>query len=182
MPYKDPIKYKKYQRKYRQKPENKLRHRLACKKYREKPEGIRKIKEYNKAYIQRPDVRKRHKKYMEKYENDYRKKYNKEKRETDANFMIKERLRASLYITLKLYTEQGKIHKSSKYGINWGKIIKKLTPLPFPIMEKSKWHIDHIIPVRAFDLTNPEEVKKCFNSNNLQWLPAKENISKGANI
>ena len=40
------------------------------------------------------------------------------------------------------------------------------------------WHIDHIIPCAAFDLSNEFEINACFNYRNLQPLEAKENIFK----
>ena len=44
------------------------------------------------------------------------------------------------------------------------------------------WHIDHIIPCASFDLTDPEQQKKCFHYTNLQPLWAEENLSKGTKI
>ena len=40
------------------------------------------------------------------------------------------------------------------------------------------WHIDHIKPVKEFDLTKIEEQKKCFHFSNLQPLWAEENLKK----
>ena len=47
---------------------------------------------------------------------------------------------------------------------------------------KYGWHIDHILPCASFDLTDPEQQKKCFHYTNLQPLWWKENISKGNKI
>ena len=40
------------------------------------------------------------------------------------------------------------------------------------------WHIDHIIPCSAFNLTDPEQQKKCFHYTNLQPLWWQENLTK----
>lgn len=42
-----------------------------------------------------------------------------------------------------------------------------------------EWHIDHIRPCKSFDLSKPEEQRKCFNYKNLQPLWAVENLKKG---
>jgi hypothetical protein len=41
-----------------------------------------------------------------------------------------------------------------------------------------EWHIDHIIPCAAFDLSKKKNCLKCFNYKNLQPLWAHENLSK----
>ena len=40
------------------------------------------------------------------------------------------------------------------------------------------WHIDHIIPVSRFDLSDQHQQKQCFHFTNLQPLEARENMSK----
>lgn len=47
---------------------------------------------------------------------------------------------------------------------------------------KGDWHVDHIKPCAAFDLTDPEEQKKCFHYTNLQPLWALDNMRKGAKL
>jgi Prasinovirus endonuclease VII len=44
------------------------------------------------------------------------------------------------------------------------------------------WHIDHAIPCAAFDLTDPQQQRACFNYKNLQPLWAMENLRKGERL
>jgi hypothetical protein len=45
-----------------------------------------------------------------------------------------------------------------------------------------KWHIDHIIPCSAFDLTSEAEVRQCFHFSNMRPMWAKANMRKGSKI
>lgn len=44
---------------------------------------------------------------------------------------------------------------------------------------KFGWHIDHIKPCAAFDLTDPKQQLECFHYTNMQPLWAFDNLSKG---
>jgi hypothetical protein len=41
-----------------------------------------------------------------------------------------------------------------------------------------KWHVDHIRPCITFDLSKPNEQRKCFHYTNLQPLWAIDNLEK----
>ncbi|OGJ15717.1 hypothetical protein A3K73_03040 [Candidatus Pacearchaeota archaeon RBG_13_36_9] len=111
---------------------------------------------------------------------DYRAKYIKNyipiRYKKDKEFKVAMNLRNLLYQALKKYTKSGKTFSSSKYGIDFEELIEHLKPFPKDI---ENWHIDHIIPLSHFNLENPEEIKKAFTPENLQWLLASDNIKKG---
>jgi hypothetical protein len=46
----------------------------------------------------------------------------------------------------------------------------------------SHWHIDHIIPCKAFDHGNPAQLRQCWHFSNLRPLEAKKNMAKGASL
>jgi hypothetical protein len=45
-----------------------------------------------------------------------------------------------------------------------------------------KWHIDHIIPICEFDLSEKSEARRANNILNLRPIWAEENLSKGGRI
>ena len=44
------------------------------------------------------------------------------------------------------------------------------------------WHVDHVIPISSYDLTNEDEVKKACHYTNLQPLWWQDNLEKGDKI
>lgn len=44
--------------------------------------------------------------------------------------------------------------------------------------KKTKWHVDHIVPCAAFDLSDPVQQRHCFHWSNLQPLWGVDNILK----
>lgn len=44
------------------------------------------------------------------------------------------------------------------------------------------WHIEHVTPVSSFDVTNDDDVNRCFHWTNTRPLPAKLNMKKGGRI
>ena len=65
--------------------------------------------------------------------------------------------------------------RANKYGIDIKAIAKAVGEKP-----KGNYHLDHIYPVDAFDLTKSEHIRLCWSPQNLRWLSAKENLKKKA--
>lgn len=47
---------------------------------------------------------------------------------------------------------------------------------------RNGWHIDHIIPCSAFDLTDPDHQKMCFHHTNMRPMWGHENNAKAARL
>lgn len=83
----------------------------------------------------------------------------------------KKSLRCMTYVGCSL--EKLRFHLESQFtdGMSWKNYGQSQT-------SKQVWHIDHIIPCAAFDMTNDIHVKACFHYRNLQPLWEKQNIQK----
>ena len=114
-------------------------------------------------------------------------KYNRERRLINPALKVKSSLRSRFYTEIK----KAKTKKSNKtiailgcsieFFINYIES-KFQSGMTWENYGKYGWHLDHIKPCCSFDLTNPEEQRKCFHYTNLQPLWAKDNISKGGRI
>lgn len=85
--------------------------------------------------------------------------------------------------------------KGAKNGRKWENLVGYSTNALMQHLEKrfkpemswenyGKWHIDHIIPLSAFNYSCPEDIdfKRCWDLKNLQPLWAKENHIKHAKL
>ncbi len=130
----------------------------------------------NKEKFQRL-IKKNRNKYKE-YDKEYAKIYHKHKRKTDSIYRLKHNLRNRFYRTITNKTksvfeylgctiEEFKLYISPqlKSGMTWENY-------------GNYWEIDHIIPISSFDLTQQEEIYKCWNYKNLQPLTINENRTK----
>jgi len=99
----------------------------------------------------------------------------KNKRKTDIHFRISEAIKRGFRQAMLNYSKTGKIWKMKKYGINTEVIIEKLGNPP---QDGKVYHIDHILPINAFDHNDLRMIKLCWHPNNLQWLEASENVKK----
>lgn len=116
----------------------------------------------------------------EYYKNYYMNKYN-----TDPHFKIKVNLRNRLNMAIKKELKTGSAVKNLGCSIEEFKIYlesKFEKDMNWDNWSMTGWHIDHIIPISSFDLSNIEEVKKACHYSNLQPLWAKENRIKSDTI
>jgi len=151
-----------------------------------------KKKNKDKVYKRRKKYRENNKtklsKYFKKYIKKNRIKINERKRvrrKTDPQFKVTANLRNRLYMTVK--KECKSASTLELLGCTVPYLIKHLEKqftegMTWDNYGLYGWHIDHILPCDSFDLTDPEQQKKCFHYTNLQPLWAKDNISKNNKI
>ncbi len=122
------------------------------------------------------------KEYRRKNRKVFNQKY-RDKIKNDVSFKLKQYLRNRVYAAIKFSYKSGsavsdlgcsieqlKLHLESKFqpGMTWE--------------NHGKWHIDHIIPLCKFDLTNREQFLQACHYSNLQPLWAVDNIRKGGKL
>lgn len=106
---------------------------------------------------------------------------NRDRYKSDPLYRIRILLRNRAHMALKNNQKTGIILKY--LGITIDELKKYIESQFKPGMTWSNhsqagWHIDHIIPLIRFDLTQDEDIKKALHYTNLQPLWATENLSK----
>jgi len=109
----------------------------------------------------------------------------KEKYYSDLNFKLIHVLRRRVRMAIKnnfKNTSTLQLLGVSNIQFLWNYLQSKFKPGMTKENHGKIWHIDHIIPCVAFDLSKIEHQKICFNYKNLQPLFVKDNLSKGCRI
>lgn len=96
---------------------------------------------------------------------------NTDRYKNDWVYNIKIRLRGNLGNALR----GRKVKSCSKYGVNFNKIAEYIGPCP-----GDGYHVDHIIPLSAFDFSKDHHVRAAFAPENHRWLRDIDNLSKHA--
>jgi hypothetical protein len=116
------------------------------------------------------------------YERQFRKEYYKK----DSTFRIGLNVRVRLGNSLKKIHAYSKISSIVKdnLGCSIQELKKHLESKFQPGMTWNNygikgWHIDHIVPISSFNLSDPEQLRKACHYTNLQPLWAKDNLKKG---
>ncbi len=107
----------------------------------------------------------------------------KHKRQTDPLFRMKESLKVRIFDILKSSKQDS---SSSLIGCTSAEL-KQWIEYNFRDNQcwgnyGAQWHIDHVVPISHFDLTDETQRKHCFHWLNLRPLDKKENISKSNKI
>ena len=106
----------------------------------------------------------------------------------DIKYQLNQRMKNMMNAHLKNSTKNGrKWENLVVYNLNdLIKHLKKTLPNGYNWKDflEGKLHIDHEIPISAYSFDKPEDFQfqECWSLNNLQFLPAKENLKKGSKL
>jgi hypothetical protein len=148
---------------------NKAKVKNTLRKYRDKN------KEKRTAYIRK--YREKNKEKINQQSNLYRKKRRKE----DPQYRLTANMRAALYKSLK----SAKLKKNNR-------TFRYVSCSPSFLLERlerqrierglSEYAVDHMTPLDSFDLSDPEELRRCWHFSNLQALSPEDNLRKGSKL
>lgn len=185
-----------YRKRYESKPESKAKRKEYLKKYTR----TAKHREYMNKYQNKPDRKQKSHEYTTTQE--YKDKINKKRWDNIETYREKERIynrkrrqipevkiKSALRARLQGILKRSDGSKSKKMV----EIIGCTMPFLRQYLEslwkenmtwsnyglgRGRWVIDHIVSCDKFDLTKPEEQRKCFHYTNLQPLWWEENAAK----
>lgn len=156
--------------------------RVCEKRYREKNK-IRIRKRKAQQYVKeihtkrKREYRKNNRSKDRKYSREYKRKLRKE----DPVFALTEIARRRILNALENQGLRKNSLTKKLIGCSFSKLRHYLEKQFDDYMtweNRGKWHVDHRVPCKAFDLSNPLEQRVCFWYKNLQPMWAKDNLEK----
>lgn len=106
-------------------------------------------------------------------------KYQSKRKAEDIQFKLAGNLRNRLYYALKGNFKNGSAVRDLGCSIDELKIyLEALFDKGMTWGNYGKWHVDHILPLSSFDLTDREQLLEACHYTNLQPLWAEDNIRK----
>ena len=118
-------------------------------------------------------------------------KYRQRRIACDPIFKVKIAMRRRFYMALRNQVYDGWNIRSGEavrlLGCTMAEFIKHIESLWTDGMTwgnwtRDGWHIDHIVPLSAFDLADAEQIKAACHYTNLRPLWATDNLQKGAKV
>lgn len=147
------------------------------KKFREAAK-LRSLKNYHAKTIDERKLLPR-----QKMSKEYHRKYHEDRSENDVAFRITGTLRSRVRAAIINQGGKKSIKTMQLVGCSVPQLRKHLESQFTDGMtwdNHGEWHIDHIKPCAAFDLSNEDEQLQCFHYSNVQPLWADDNLKKGA--
>lgn len=108
-------------------------------------------------------------------------KYQNQRYASDPNYKLRSILRARMGVAIRGQFRSGSAVRDLGCSIAELKLYieaKFRSGMSWANWNPTGWHLDHIIPLAAFDLTNVDEFKKAAHYTNLQPLWRHENLMK----
>lgn len=101
----------------------------------------------------------------------------------DLHYMLEKRMRARMWAALRVASTRKIATTIQLLGCTGAELKKYLEDRFLPGMSwelRKEIHIDHIVPIRRFDLSDPAQQHACFHYTNLQPLWKQQNLLKGS--
>ena len=172
-----------------------------CKEWKISEKFTKLFKVCDKCILKREkEYYKNHKKYFLNLSKEWRKKnrerYNilianrcRQQYRTNPKFKLNDNISCAMRQSLKNGSGKGNRHWESLVPYNLSQLKRHLartmlSGYSWQDFLDRKLHIDHKTPISAFNFTSLQHIdfQRCWALSNLQLLPAKKNISKGAKL
>jgi len=156
---------------------HKDRYKARAKAWKEaNPDKVQESRQRTGPEYERRNAERRREQRRERYRERY---------QTDPHYVARRRLQSSLRQALRFASTKKTVTTFGLIGCPIQDLVKHLEAQFQPGMSWDRLgeiEIDHIVPIASFDLSDPEQQKKCFHYTNLRPLWREDNRKKGAKI